>query len=105
MQSIFGYTTLYCGALQGVEFWAVNTDAQALLLMLAPWPGNGIHCILNSQQPFCYQLSQSRFGVAGTGGNPELGEQAAQESLEALGASVGNADMVSDVHLLVCLLP
>ena len=32
--------------------------------------------------------------AAGTGGNPELGEQAAQESLEALGSSVGNADMV-----------
>ncbi len=130
MQSIASYTTLYCGALQGVEFWAVNTDAQALenslamnkvqlgseltrglgeaqllLLMLAPWPSNDIHCILSSQQPFCYQLSQSRFGVAGTGGNPELGEQAAQESLEALGASVGNADMASVVHLLVCLLP
>ena len=30
----------------------------------------------------------------GTGGNPELGEQAAQESLESLSASVGNADMV-----------
>ena len=130
MQSIAACTTLYSGALQGVEFWAVNTDAQALenslamnkvqlgseltrglgkanLLMfeLAPWPSNGIHCILTSQQSFCYQLSHSRFGVAGTGGNPELGEQAAQESLEALGASVGNADMVSVVHLLLCLLP
>ena len=38
----------------------------------------------------------------GTGGNPELGEQAAQESLEALGSSVGNADMVGTLlHLLV----
>ena len=60
---------------------------------------------MTSQQSFSYQLSQPRFGVAGTGGNPELGEQAAQESLEALGASVGNADMVSNIHLLVCLLP
>lgn len=34
----------------------------------------------------------------GTGGNPELGEQAAQESLESLSASVGNADMVGDRH-------
>ena len=32
--------------------------------------------------------------ATGTGGNPELGEQAAQESLEALASSVGNADMV-----------
>ncbi len=113
-----------------MEFWAVNTDAQALenslamhkvqlgseltrglgkaqllLLKIIPWPSNGIHCILTSQQSFCYQLSQSHFGLAGTGGNPELGEQAAQESLEALGASVGNADMVSVIRLLVCSLP
>ena len=40
-----------------------------------------------------YQLSVC-FTTTGTGGNPELGEQAAQESLEALGSSVGNADMV-----------
>ena len=32
--------------------------------------------------------------TTGTGGNPELGEQAAQESLDALSSSVGNADMV-----------
>lgn len=32
---------------------------------------------------------------AGTGGKPELGEQAAQESQESLAAAVGNADMVS----------
>ncbi len=60
---------------------------------------------MTSRQSFSCQLSQSCFGLAGTGGNPELGEQAAQESLEALGASVGNADMVSVIHLLVCLLP
>lgn len=38
---------------------------------------------------------------AGTGGNPELGEQAAQESLEALSSSVGNADMVC--IMLICI--
>lgn len=59
---------------------------------------------MTSQQSFSCQPSQSWFGLAGTGGNPELGEQAAQESMEALGASVGNADMVSAIHLLVCLL-
>ena len=35
MQSIAGCATLYLGALQGVEFWAVNTDAQALENSLA----------------------------------------------------------------------
>ena len=35
MQSIAGCTTLHFGTLQGVEFWAVNTDAQALENSLA----------------------------------------------------------------------
>ena len=41
------------------------------------------------------QLSRQcvSFFLAGTGGKPELGEQAAQESQESLAAAVGNADM------------
>ena len=35
MRSIAGCTTLWFGTLQGVEFWAVNTDAQALENSLA----------------------------------------------------------------------
>ena len=31
---------------------------------------------------------------AGTGGNPSLGEQAAEESASTIGTAVGNADMV-----------
>ncbi|DBA90901.1 hypothetical protein WJX77_002799 [Trebouxia sp. C0004] len=70
---------MIASGLQGVEFWAVNTDAQALENSLA----------MNK-----VQLGSELTRGLGTGGNPELGEQAAQESLEALGASVGNADMV-----------
>ncbi|KAA6424896.1 MAG: plastid division [Trebouxia sp. A1-2] len=77
---------MIASGLQGVEFWAVNTDAQALENSLA----------MNK-----VQLGSELTRGLGTGGNPELGEQAAQESLEALGASVGNADMASVVHLLV----
>ena len=33
-------------------------------------------------------------GCAGTGGNPSLGEQAAEESASTIGTAVGNADMV-----------
>ncbi|KAL3139284.1 Cell division protein FtsZ 1 [Trebouxia sp. C0009 RCD-2024] len=70
---------MIASGLQGVEFWAVNTDAQALENSLA----------MNK-----VQMGSELTRGLGTGGNPELGEQAAQESLEALGSSVGNADMV-----------
>ncbi|KAK9823837.1 hypothetical protein WJX72_005852 [[Myrmecia] bisecta] len=65
--------------LQGVEFWAVNTDAQALE---------------NSQAMNKVQMGAELTRGLGTGGNPELGEQAAQESHESLASAVSNADMV-----------
>jgi cell division GTPase FtsZ len=42
--------------------------------------------------PICYTAHRSRH--AGTGGNPELGEKAAQESHADLAEVVGGADMV-----------
>ena len=65
--------------LQGVEFWAVNTDAQALEQSLAT---NRV------------QIGSELTRGLGTGGNPQLGEHAAQESAEALKACVNNGDMV-----------
>lgn len=65
--------------LQGVEFWALNTDAQALE---------------NSLSMNKVQMGTDLTRGLGTGGKPELGELAAQESSEALHAAVGGADMV-----------
>ncbi len=47
----------------------------------------------------------------GTGGNPSLGEQAAEESASTIGTAVGNADMVRSLRrpakvtvvLLLCI--
>lgn len=65
--------------LQGVEFWAANTDAQALDSSEA----------LNK-----IQMGAELTRGLGTGGNPSLGEQAAEESSSTIGTAVGNADMV-----------
>lgn len=65
--------------LSGVEFWAVNTDAQAL----------ENHQALNKLQ-IGSQLTRG----LGTGGKPELGEEAAQESHQEIGTAVQGADMV-----------
>ncbi|KAL6781472.1 FTSZ1 [Auxenochlorella protothecoides x Auxenochlorella symbiontica] len=65
--------------LQGVEFWAVNTDAQAL----------ESHQALNK-----LQIGTTLTRGLGTGGKPELGEEAAQESHQELASAVQGADMV-----------
>ncbi|KAK9832630.1 hypothetical protein WJX81_005603 [Elliptochloris bilobata] len=65
--------------LQGVEFWAANTDAQALE---------------NSQALNKVQMGSELTRGLGTGGKPSLGEEAAVESHDALAAAVNNADMV-----------
>ena len=65
--------------LQGVEFWAVNMDAQAL----------ENHQALNK-----LQIGTTLTRGLGTGGKPELGEEAAQESHQEIAASLTGADMV-----------
>ncbi len=64
---------------QGVEFWAINTDAQALAQHRAP---NKV------------QIGSQVTRGLGCGGNPELGRQAATESHEALRKMVQGADLV-----------
>jgi cell division protein FtsZ len=64
---------------QGVEFWAINTDAQALAHHAAP------HKL---------QIGTQVTRGLGCGGNPELGRQAAIESAEAVKKVVQGADLV-----------
>ncbi|KAF8399974.1 hypothetical protein HHK36_015846 [Tetracentron sinense] len=65
--------------LQGVEFYAINTDAQALLQSSA-----------NKRVQIGEQLTRG----LGTGGNPELGEQAAEESKNVISEILVNSDLV-----------
>ena len=65
--------------LGGVEFWAMNTDAQVLGMSLAE---NKIRI-----------GSKSTCGL-GAGGNPEKGEKAAEETRDEIVNAIGKADMV-----------
>ncbi|KAJ9562722.1 hypothetical protein OSB04_007882 [Centaurea solstitialis] len=65
--------------LQGVDFYAINTDSQALLQSVA-------------QNPI--QIGELLTRGLGTGGNPLLGEQAAEESKEAIGNALSGSDLV-----------
>lgn len=65
--------------IQGVEFVAVNTDAQALM---------------NNQSPTKVQIGESLTKGLGSGGDPEVGKQAAEESTQKLEDVLQDADMV-----------
>ncbi|MDX9992972.1 MAG: cell division protein FtsZ [Anaerolineales bacterium] len=65
--------------IQGVEFVAVNTDAQALTLAKAP---NKV------------RIGEKLTRGLGAGGNPDTGRKSAEESAESLYAVLKNADMV-----------
>ena len=65
--------------LQGVEFIAVNTDAQALL---------------TSRASHCIQIGEKSTKGLGAGANPEMGEKAALESKAELLKALEGADMV-----------
>lgn len=65
--------------LKGVEFIAVNTDAQALAL---------------SEAPVRIQLGAKSTRGLGAGANPEIGEKAAQETRDELAEAFKGADMV-----------
>lgn len=63
----------------GVEFWAVNTDAQALTKAAAPNTMN---------------IGKDSTRGLGAGGNPEVGRSAAEESREDIARVVAGADLV-----------
>src|SRR3989338_11108523 len=66
-------------SLSNVEFWAVNTDAQALQLCSAP---NKI------------QVGTKLTKGLGAGGNPTIGLKAAEESRDELAVAIEGSDMV-----------
>jgi cell division protein FtsZ len=65
--------------IDGVEFIAVNTDAQALL---------------TSHAPTKIQIGEQLTKGLGAGADPEIGRQAAEENAEKLHEVLGEADMV-----------
>src|SRR5271157_4320382 len=67
------------GTIIGVEFIAVNTDAQVLL---------------NNKAPTKLQIGEKLTKGLGVGGNPEIGKQAAEESMEKIKELLIDSDMV-----------
>ncbi len=67
------------GGINGVEFIAVNTDAQALL---------------NNKSAIKIQIGENLTKGLGSGGDPEIGRQAAEESRERLKEDLSGADMI-----------
>ena len=65
--------------IQGVDFIAVNTDAQALLV---------------AQAATKLQIGEDLTKGLGVGGNPEIGKQAAEESREKIKELLTDSDMV-----------
>ncbi|MFA5875765.1 MAG: cell division protein FtsZ, partial [Candidatus Margulisiibacteriota bacterium] len=64
---------------KGVEFWALNTDLQALSVSLADKK---------------LQLGSTLTRGLGAGANPEIGQRAAEETREELKETLRGADMV-----------
>ena len=67
--------------INGVEFWIVNTDAQALETAVAD-PRNHL------------QIGAELTRGLGAGGNPEIGQKAAEESRAAIEQALSGSDMV-----------
>ncbi|NJL10962.1 MAG: cell division protein FtsZ, partial [Calothrix sp. SM1_7_51] len=63
----------------GVEFWSINTDSQALTLASAPG---------------CLQIGQKLTRGLGAGGNPAIGQKAAEESRDEIATALDGADLV-----------
>jgi cell division protein FtsZ len=70
---------MIAGNMSGVEFWAMNTDAQVLDMS---------HC------PNRVQLGQKITRGLGAGGNPTMGQKSAEESRDDIMAALDGADMV-----------
>lgn len=65
--------------LNGVEFWSINTDAQSLV---------------QSQAKQCLQIGQKLTRGLGAGGNPAVGQKAAEESHDEVQGAIEGADLV-----------
>eukprot|EP00871_Galdieria_phlegrea_P002456 jgi/Galph1/3210/GphlegSOOS_G1877.1 len=67
------------GMVEGVEFWCINTDAQALS---------------RSKTSNCVTLGAEVTRGLGAGGKPDIGRKAAEESQAAIAAAVQGGDLV-----------
>src|SRR3989344_4629218 len=65
--------------IQGVDFIGVNTDAQALM---------------TCQAPDKVQIGENLTKGLGSGGDPDIGKKASEESAEKLESTINGADMV-----------
>lgn len=72
-------TMIEDGQINGVEFVAINTDAQALLI---------------NKAEVKVQIGEKLTRGLGSGGNPETGQKAAQESKEKVKEYLTGADMI-----------
>nr|WP_199320331.1 cell division protein FtsZ [Leptolyngbya sp. FACHB-261] len=70
---------MIASAVMGIDFWAINTDAQALA---------------GSEAPRRLQLGQKLTRGLGAGGNPAIGQKAAEESRDEIAAALEGADLV-----------
>lgn len=70
---------MVASSLNGVEFWTINTDAQALV---------------QSQSMQRLQIGQKLTRGLGAGGNPAVGQKAAEESHDEIQAALEGADLV-----------
>ena len=66
-------------SIKGVDFVAINTDSQALL---------------NSLSPIKIQIGEKLTKGLGAGGNPQMGQKAAEESRERIKEVLAGTDMV-----------
>ncbi len=66
-------------SIKGVDFVAINTDSQALL---------------NSLAPIKIQIGEKLTKGLGAGGNPQMGQKAAEESKERIKEALAGTDMV-----------
>lgn len=73
-----GVTRMMKSGLKGVEFIAINTDAQALY-----------HC----ESPIKINIGKATTRGLGAGANPEIGRTAAEESSEEIRAALDGTDM------------
>ena len=71
--------TLISYNLQGIDFIAINTDAQALARVDAPYK---------------LQLAHKHLRGMGTGANPEIGRQAAEEDAQKISDIIKDGDIV-----------
>ncbi|MDX2240503.1 MAG: cell division protein FtsZ [Leptolyngbyaceae cyanobacterium bins.302] len=70
---------MIAGDVTGVEFWSINTDAQALE---------------GSDAPKRLQVGQKLTRGLGAGGNPAIGQKAAEESRDEIATALEGADLV-----------